>query len=110
MCGKYVQDCSCNPSCKLRGNCCFDFESRKCEDKLTNALDRGINSCRRNDGCELCDKERTLEDGKTAWCNQCNSDSYRHKGRCYKTCPYGTKTFPVNKICDTNSIINIIKI
>jgi hypothetical protein len=111
MCGKYIQDCSCNPTCKSRGNCCFDFEKLHCEDKLVNSLTQDSGLCQLNDKCELCDNQRLLiGETKIPYCNLCNNDSYRFKGRCYRFCPTGTRTDPINKICVQYCIFILILI
>jgi len=105
MCGKYIQDCNCHSSCESRGNCCFDYYTKQCLEKINNALDKFSQPCRQNDNCELCDKEiRIGNDPTTAYCHQCSADTYKYKGRCYKVCPVGTQINIINKICEQTCI------
>ena len=105
MCGKYIQDCSCNQECKSKGNCCYDFESRQCSFILENALNSSDEKCIKNKGCELCSNSQVLEsDNSQSLCLQCGDDYFLYKGKCYyKTCPTGTQANYINKVCSENS-------
>jgi hypothetical protein len=54
MCGKLVQDCSCTSNCKLKGNCCTDYEVVNCDAIMENSKNVDKDSCK-SSGCEICD-------------------------------------------------------
>lgn len=108
MCGDYTQDCSCNPECKQKGNCCFDYVSRQCEFIIENALGPNSSKCKKNLGCKFCSDSQTLSgDVSIPFCLQCDLKYFKYKGRCYKSCPNKTQADVINRVCTENSkIIN----
>jgi proprotein convertase subtilisin/kexin type 5 len=98
MCGKMVQDCSCAPSCKSRGNCCTDYEAVNC-DGLVPKAEKVKDECTKNKGCDYCD-DSLKHDDNIAKCNQCKDNFYLLDGRCYEICPEGTITDNINYLCN----------
>lgn len=136
MCGKMVQDCSCAPSCKRRGNCCTDYELANCDSKMEKSLAIKDN-CKSIKGCELCQNKDTTKDVNkdntkdvnkdntkdvnkdkdinknnndtiTIKCNQCGDGYYLFDGKCLDTCPAELTPNTINRICGKNKSIIFI--
>ncbi len=101
-CGKFMQDCSCAPSCKFQGSCCTDYNSQNCEnlEKNSQKVD-----CNLNENCKFCDDSSKFENSTVPKCNQCKDDFFRYEGKCLKSCPEGTVADQQNFIC-----VNVPKI
>ena len=74
-----MDDCSCMPTCKRRGNCCSDYN---CDNiyKLNNMC---------SNQCLYC-KDK---------CLMCIDSFYLYEGKCYTRCPQNTKEDQNNFIC-----------
>jgi proprotein convertase subtilisin/kexin type 5 len=105
MCLKMVQDCSCAPSCKSRGNCCTDYEASNCDGLLAKAQ-KLKEECTKNKGCEYCDDVLKNEDDSLK-CSQCQNNFYLFNGRCYETCPDETVADNLNFTCSKKPTCNI---
>jgi hypothetical protein len=55
MCGKMVQDCSCAPSCKSKGNCCTNYDVVNCDFIVEKSSKVDQKKCK-DAGCELCEE------------------------------------------------------
>lgn len=106
MCGKMVQDCSCSPSCKSRGNCCTDYDVVNCDGIMEKSSKVTAETCSKTDNCEFCDNNLTLGDGNQK-CNQCKESYYLLDGRCYSSCPEGTSADVINYVCNKNPVCTV---
>jgi hypothetical protein len=98
MCGKAIQDCSCSSSCKLKGDCCTDYDTIGCDLIVSKAAKVNKDDCNKNANCSMCDDTLKLGDD-TIKCNQCQDGFYLLDGRCYQKCPEGTNADDVNFVC-----------
>ena len=95
---------SCSPSCKQRGNCCFDYENSHCDNFFILAA-RKSDECEKNENCDSCSQSK-LADGSSK-CNQCKSGVFRYEGKCYTACPEDTNTDSTNNICVKKNDCNL---
>jgi proprotein convertase subtilisin/kexin type 5 len=126
MCGKLVQDCSCTSYCKLKGNCCTDYEVVNCDIIMENTKNLDQASCK-SSGCETCElikktnstinntyDSQTLNNSSSNGfnnsrsnssmnsqiiCTQCPEDKFLHKGKCLASCPQGFYSNSINRFC-----------
>lgn len=102
MCGKMVQDCSCAPSCKSKGNCCTNYDEVNCDFIIEKSNKTDEQKCKKA-GCALCEeKENSLK------CSQCHDDKLLYNGTCVNTCPEGFSTNKINKVCNKEESSNIL--
>lgn len=87
-CGENFNDCSCDHSCKSKGNCCSDFKF--CEILEKNKIEnKYIPNC----------KFSTID---SKLCLQCKEGFYLYDNNCFDKCPKNTKILENNKICLNN--------
>jgi hypothetical protein len=98
MCGKMVQDCSCAPSCKSRGNCCTNYDVVNCDFIIEKSSKTDEQKCK-DAGCALCEeKDNSLK------CSQCPDDKFLFNGTCVDTCPEGFSANSINKVCNKDEL------
>jgi len=84
-CGMKFTDCSCEDTCKTKGNCCSDYKF--CEILEKNKIEaKNITNC-----------EFSTIDSKI--CLQCMEGFYLYENFCLDKCPHKTKALDNNKIC-----------
>lgn len=96
-CGKNMSDCSCDKSCKVKGNCCTDYDTVNCEKLIQKNNNVNEKDCDKNSNCMFCDDTAKQDDVPT--CNQCNEKFYLHEGKCLSSCPESTVADLSNLIC-----------
>jgi hypothetical protein len=97
-CGKTMSDCSCEATCKVKGNCCTDYDTVNCEGVIQKNNNVKEKDCENNHNCLYCDDNLKHSDDVPK-CNQCQDKFYLHEGRCYPSCPESTVPDFLNLIC-----------
>jgi len=99
MCGKMLEDCSCNPSCKSNGTCCTDYDRAECDLIGENGSKINDKECSKNYGCEICDINFLNKNEGIFICKQCKDDYFLYESKCYLKCPNNTIPEYPNFIC-----------
>jgi len=107
-CGKKQIDCECSTECKLKGNCCTDYDTVNCPAIIEKASKVHERACGKNINCQYCDDSIFLpDDYSVRKCNQCNDGFYLLEGRCLENCPENTISNKRNYICENKPKCNV---
>jgi hypothetical protein len=96
MCGKILDDCSCEPTCINNGACCSDYHI--CEDLMNKNNNRRAECKRLSENCELCENFDSSS-GK-AKCGKCKDNFFNREGECVSMCNSSDNLHQANKICE----------